>query len=161
MNFPSVRLVGFFRDGLIANAPPTGIRSVPPATGTSAKFTRTVPRDSSKSTYSSSSRRATYVTESSQNRAEDVEDVPARAQWPETQADLTHATCGRRDEAVRLQDVETIRPKLGLGTTAPDRYFTLACAFRRSAQYFFIRADTAFRAAADIRLVRLVASLTD
>ena len=35
----------------------------------------------------------------------------------------------------------------------PDRrrgYFTFRFAFLRSAQYFFIRADTAFRAAADI-----------
>ena len=40
-------------------------------------------------------------------------------------------------------------------------YFTFARAFRRSAQYFFIRAETAFRAAADIRRVRRVASVTD
>jgi hypothetical protein len=29
-------------------------------------------------------------------------------------------------------------------------YFTLALAFRRSAQYFFIRSETALRATADI-----------
>ena len=33
-------------------------------------------------------------------------------------------------------------------------YFTFAAALRRSAQYFFIRSDTAFRAAADIVRVR-------
>ena len=36
-----------------------------------------------------------------------------------------------------------------------DDYFTFACAFRLSAQYFFIRAETSFRAAADIVRVRL------
>jgi hypothetical protein len=40
-------------------------------------------------------------------------------------------------------------------------YFTLACAFRRSAQYRFSRADTALRAAADIMRVRVVAVLID
>jgi hypothetical protein len=39
--------------------------------------------------------------------------------------------------------------------------FTFACAFRRSAQYFFILCETAFRAAADIRLVRLPAVAID
>jgi hypothetical protein len=39
-------------------------------------------------------------------------------------------------------------------------YFTFACAFRRSAQYRFIRAETALRAAADIRRVRRVACST-
>jgi hypothetical protein len=39
--------------------------------------------------------------------------------------------------------------------TAPScRYFTFAWALRRSDQYFFIRSDTAFRAAADIVRVR-------
>ena len=36
-------------------------------------------------------------------------------------------------------------------------YLIFAFAFRRSAQYFFMRADTAFRAAADIVRVRCVA----
>jgi hypothetical protein len=40
-------------------------------------------------------------------------------------------------------------------------YFAFACAFRLSAQYRFIRADTALRAAADIVRVRVVASLID
>jgi len=38
---------------------------------------------------------------------------------------------------------------------------TFACAFRRSAQYRFIRAETALRAAADIRRVLRAASVTD
>jgi hypothetical protein len=40
-------------------------------------------------------------------------------------------------------------------------HFAFACAFRRSAQYFFILCETAFRAAADIRLVRVRAVATD
>jgi hypothetical protein len=39
--------------------------------------------------------------------------------------------------------------------------FAFACAFRRSAQYFLIRCETALRAAADMRLVRLRAVATD
>src|SRR6476620_6965437 len=39
----------------------------------------------------------------------------------------------------------------------PRSHFTFACAFRRSAQYRFIRADTALRAAADIVRVRVAA----
>jgi len=40
-------------------------------------------------------------------------------------------------------------------------YFSFALAFRRSAQYLFIRIDTAFRAAADIWRVFRRAALTD
>src|SRR5262245_65400098 len=39
-------------------------------------------------------------------------------------------------------------------------YFTLAWALFRSAQYFFMRCDTALRAAADMRRVRFEAFLT-
>ena len=42
-----------------------------------------------------------------------------------------------------------------LADAESESYFALALAFRRSAQYFVIRSDTAFRAAADMRLVRL------
>src|SRR5688572_10717029 len=37
------------------------------------------------------------------DRTENVEEVPAGAQWPETQSHLPRATCGLRDEAMRLQ----------------------------------------------------------
>ena len=40
-------------------------------------------------------------------------------------------------------------------------YFTFAFAFRRSAQYFFMRLDTALRAAADIVRARRLALLTE
>ena len=67
-----------------------------------------------------------------------------------------------------LDDPNQLAPNLnayinGLLTTSRQvaTHFTFACAFRRSAQYFFIRCDTAFRAAADIRLVRLRAVATD
>jgi hypothetical protein len=42
-------------------------------------------------------------------------------------------------------------------TAVTRDYFTFACAFRRSAQYRFIRSDTAWRAATDIRVVFRVA----
>ena len=47
------------------------------------------------------------------------------------------------------------------GSRGSTRHLTLACAFLRSAQYFFIRSDTAFRAAAEVRRVRVVTSRTD
>ena len=40
-------------------------------------------------------------------------------------------------------------------------YFTFACAFRRSAQYRFIRAETALRACADIVRVRVAAACNE
>jgi len=51
--------------------------------------------------------------------------------------------------------------KIRFVNMAVAAYFTFACAFRRSAQYRFIRADTALRAAADIVRVRVVAALID
>ena len=52
---------------------------------------------------------------------------------------------------------------MGLLTTRRQvaTHLAFACAFRRSAQYFFILCETAFRAAADIRRVRLRAVATD
>ena len=60
-------------------------------------------------------------------------------------------------------------PQLAQPETAPNRngsetqpregspaHFTFCLAFRRSAQYFFIRSDTALRAAADIVRVRVL-----
>ncbi len=41
------------------------------------------------------------------------------------------------------------------GTATDFAYFTLAWAFFLSAQYFFIRSDTAFRAAADTERLRV------
>ena len=104
VNFPSVRLVGFFRDGRIerpADGHPqraAGDRDVGevhadgPARLVAVHVLELEP-----------SREIRRRVEP--DRAENVEEVPARAQWPETQSHLTLATCGRRDEAVRLQEV--------------------------------------------------------
>src|SRR5438045_3351952 len=55
-------------------------------------------------------------------------------------------TIGESNRAARMRNLKA--------------YLTLAFAFRRSAQYFFMRVETALRASADISVVRLAALVT-
>jgi hypothetical protein len=100
--------------------------------------------------------------------------------WNGQAHNLTKKELGRRRQNVHRSDArrrfEVIacdsRTELARGAKAPRTdelssisllllYFTLACAFRRSAQYRFIRADTAFRASADMVRVLVWTCLND
>ena len=67
--------------------------------------------------------------------------------------------CLDHDEAFNSEESGHRAPHCDVIVNEQNRfhvYFVFAVALRRSAQYFVIRAETALRAAADIRLVRFV-----
>jgi len=77
--------------------------------------------------------------------------------WPDRIADMMKRGQVSRQRTVRARNRATER----LGRNRKEDYLTFVRALRRSAQYRFIRSETALRAASDMCWVRLDACFRD